>query len=327
MSPPIDDPPSERSPSPLLLTTALYIPRQPSPPPQSSSVTIVKTEPHDNFMCRNCNEIGHRHKNCPTYFCCICRNLVPGHLSVFCKDLKGEKPIPLVWTDAGFYEALSRWERLIKTPLWNRSRSKKMRGLFVQCAGDRDNYDAYDNLIVEIGDFNDNNGQKENLNSDPIFGFHHMERCFDELDEAELALAIFKYKHAIQTLNLSDFSDADSDSDSGLDMLITPPSPLTPQLSEFLDSDSDDEITRVTAHYDRINDTITSLRDEVSRACVLQKPDAPPMQAPQIHLLHDFGTSRAHLLWKKLRVNPEIFDDILDHISGRPIFTNQSNNP
>ncbi|KAG2061010.1 hypothetical protein BDR06DRAFT_871230, partial [Suillus hirtellus] len=29
----------------------------------------------------------------------------------------------------------------------------------------------------------------------------------------------------------------------------------------------------------------------------------------------------------KLHINPEIFDDILDHNSGHPIFTNQSNNP
>ncbi|KIK35238.1 hypothetical protein CY34DRAFT_96470 [Suillus luteus UH-Slu-Lm8-n1] len=51
------------------------------------------------------------------------------------------------------------------------------------------------------------------------------------------------------------------------------------------------------------------------------------MRAPQIQLLDDFGHSRQHLFHKKLRVNPDIFDDILDQISGHSIFTNQSNNP
>ncbi|KIJ61940.1 hypothetical protein HYDPIDRAFT_72537, partial [Hydnomerulius pinastri MD-312] len=36
---------------------------------------------------------------------------------------------------------------------------------------------------------------------------------------------------------------------------------------------------------------------------------------------------RPHLFRKKLRVNPEIFDLILDQISDHPIFQTQSNNP
>ncbi|KAG2060930.1 hypothetical protein BDR06DRAFT_1002144 [Suillus hirtellus] len=133
----------------------------------------------------------------------------------------------------------------------------------------------------------------------------HLSLCnqlLDELDEAELALTISKYKHALHTMTLSNFSNFDSDSD--LNMVLTPLSPLTPQLSDYsdLDSDlnSDDESTHVVAHYDCLHDTITSLCDEVSRAHVLQKPDTPPMQAPQIHLLHDFGTSCTHLFQKKL---------------------------
>ncbi|KAG2076609.1 hypothetical protein BDR04DRAFT_1132814 [Suillus decipiens] len=36
---------------------------------------------------------------------------------------------------------------------------------------------------------------------------------------------------------------------------------------------------------------------------------------------------RPHLFQQKHSVNPDIFDDILDHISDHPIFQNKSNNP
>ncbi|KAG2068365.1 hypothetical protein BDR04DRAFT_990720, partial [Suillus decipiens] len=68
------------------------------------------------------------------------------------------------------------------------------------------------------------------------------------------------------------------------------------------------------------------LWDEVIMVHVLHHPNAPPMRAPQIQLLHDFRDSCPHLFHKKLHVNPDIFDDILDQISGHAIFTNHSNN-
>ncbi|KIO11382.1 hypothetical protein M404DRAFT_127507 [Pisolithus tinctorius Marx 270] len=49
-------------------------------------------------------------------------------------------------------------------------------------------------------------------------------------------------------------------------------------------------------------------------------------RAPQLHLLEHFAEHRPDLFRKKLRVNPEIFDDILDQISHHPVFHNQSNN-
>jgi hypothetical protein len=159
-------------------------------------------------------------------------------------------------------------------------------------------------------------------------------QLLEQLDEAELALAKARLERTLITLNDlydSDSSDSESDSDSdsdlGLDLMVTPPSPLTPQLSDLSDSSSSDGSDGFTTHYNRLHDTITALRDEVTRARVLHKPDAPPMRAPQIQLLHDFGHSRHHLFRKKLRVNPDIFDNILDQISDHPIFTNRSNNP
>jgi len=153
----------------------------------------------------------------------------------------------------------------------------------------------------------------------------------DELDKAELALARSRREHLIQTLADSD-SSSDSHSDLGDQMMITPPSPISPLLSGIsasgLSSDSSsDGSDFIAAHYDRLLHKIVSLRDEVERTRVLHQPDAPPLRAPQLALLDDFAISRPHLFQKKLRVHPDIFDDILDQISHHSIFTNRSNNP
>ncbi|KAG2344980.1 hypothetical protein BDR05DRAFT_975204 [Suillus weaverae] len=55
-------------------------------------------------------------------------------------------------------------------------------------------------------------------------------------------------------------------------------------------------------------------------------PSEPLPQAPQLHLLVHFREHCPLLFHHKLHVNPEIFDNILDLISGHPIFHNNSNN-
>ena len=50
------------------------------------------------------------------------------------------------------------------------------------------------------------------------------------------------------------------------------------------------------------------------------------MHASQLHLLQNFADFRPHLFRKKVRVDPEIFDCILDEISTSPVFTSKSNN-
>jgi hypothetical protein len=92
-------------------------------------------------------------------------------------------------------------------------------------------------------------------------------------------------------------------------------------------SDQSDDSDDAAVRYDRLQHTIAALRDEVERARVFHKPDEPPPRAPQLHMLVHHEEHRPHLFRQKLRVNPEIFDDILDQISGHPIFHNQSNNP
>ena len=154
------------------------------------------------------------------------------------------------------------------------------------------------------------------------------------LDQAELALARSRYEHAIQDITDSDSMDTSSSGSlSDLDMMvITPPSPVTPLMGNISDisdlsESSSDDTDNTTAHYDRLHDRIQALHDEIDRARILHQPGAPLLRAPQLSLLDGFAASRPHLFRKKLRVNPEIFDDILDQISDHPIFTNQSNNP
>jgi hypothetical protein len=75
---------------------------------------------YDNFVCCNCKDTGHRHKNCPVYWCCICYKPKPGHLSIYCKKLKGLHPsahvlkiskLPqLKHADNSFYVDLKKWE-------------------------------------------------------------------------------------------------------------------------------------------------------------------------------------------------------------------------
>jgi hypothetical protein len=79
-------------------------------PPTTSRITIVTTDPDNNFICRNCRDPGHRHKHCPKYHCRVCRVYAPGHFSVFCKQLKGEAVLSIDWKDPEFYSALARWE-------------------------------------------------------------------------------------------------------------------------------------------------------------------------------------------------------------------------
>jgi hypothetical protein len=82
-----------------------------SPTPSTAPrVTIVTTDPDNNFVCRNCRSPEHCHKHCPKYHCRVCHVYAPGHFSVFCKQLKGEAVLPIDWKDPEFYSALACWE-------------------------------------------------------------------------------------------------------------------------------------------------------------------------------------------------------------------------
>jgi hypothetical protein len=162
-------------------------------------------------------------------------------------------------------------------------------------------------------------------------------QMLNEIDQAALVVARARYQHvmedddstdSISSLDSFDLAD-NSELDIFMNIMITPPSPLSPALSDFSgfsDSSSSDDDTYIITRYNRLQDAIATLRDEVVRARILHRPSEPLPRAPQLHLLVHFGEHRPLLFRHKLRVNPEIFDDILDLISGHPIFHNNSNN-
>jgi hypothetical protein len=45
------------------------------------------------MMCRYCGDDGHCQIHCPQYFCHICHNHAPKHLTCFCPKLKGTRVI------------------------------------------------------------------------------------------------------------------------------------------------------------------------------------------------------------------------------------------
>jgi hypothetical protein len=161
----------------------------------------------------------------------------------------------------------------------------------------------------------------------------------NNFDQAALVVARAKYQHVMEdddsTDSISSFdSDLDLTHDSDLkifmNIMLSPLSPLSPAfsgLSDFSDGDnSSDDDDYITASYNRLQDSIAALQDEVTKTRRLNIPPLPLPHAPQLHLLVHFGEHRPLLFCHKLCVDPEIFDDILDLISDHPIFHNNSNN-
>ena len=130
----------------------------------------------------------------------------------------------------------------------------------------------------------------------------------------------------------SDPGDRDSDDDILEPIIISPPSPILPLI--FLDildseseSDSQDSDNMVTDKpYHHLLDGIAALIDEVEKARFLNHLDVPLLHAPQLHLLEHFAVFRPHLFCKKLRVDPAIFDCIVNKIHEHDIFHSGSNN-
>ena len=122
----------------------------------------------------------------------------------------------------------------------------------------------------------------------------------------------------------ADISDS-SESDGLPGFILSPISPSSPILiipellfnseSELHDSDSssdsDGSNVSPTSRYDHFVGAIAALEKEVLQARVLRKPLAPPMRAPQIHVLAQCQ-DHPEAFHKKLWVDHDIFDDILD---------------
>ena len=104
---------------------------------------------------------------------------------------------------------------------------------------------------------------------------------------------------------------------------------LASDSSMAIDSDSEDStssIDEILAPYARMLNTIQALHDEVEIARVIDRREGKMPKISQLELLHYFAEDRVSLFRKKVRVDPPIFDDILDQISDHAVFHNQSNN-
>ena len=115
-------------------------------------------------------------------------------------------------------------------------------------------------------------------------------------------------------------------------IMISPRSPHSLMLSASsmdVDSDSNDTISTIkliSVPYKQAMRVIERLREDIEAIRVLHRPGVPVPKLPQLQLLDHVTEYRPAQFCKKLRVDPHIFDDILEEISDHPIFQNHSNN-
>jgi hypothetical protein len=62
------------------------------------------------ITCRYCKAEGHRQINCPRYFCRVCNNHAPRHLSARCPDLGKTKIVTAAPGTDAFHAELKAWE-------------------------------------------------------------------------------------------------------------------------------------------------------------------------------------------------------------------------
>ncbi|KIK32617.1 hypothetical protein CY34DRAFT_18916 [Suillus luteus UH-Slu-Lm8-n1] len=96
----------------------------------------TKADP-TNFVCRNCKVLGHRHKYCPKYWCRICYRNAPGHLSIYCKELKAKVDAKEICDPPSdddhkrpdFYPDLANWEARVdedETKKWEEEHADEL---------------------------------------------------------------------------------------------------------------------------------------------------------------------------------------------------------
>ena len=139
----------------------------------------------------------------------------------------------------------------------------------------------------------------------------------------------------------ADFTDTSISFDDGLPgLILSSISPISPMIviPDFLfdsiesdDSDLDDSNSSLdsdnssvspVSHYDHFIDAIAALEEEVLQAHVLYRSSAPPLHALQVHVPAQCEDC-PKAFHKKIQVDPDIFDDILDQIINHPIFHSQ----
>jgi len=166
------------------------------------------------------------------------------------------------------------------------------------------------------------------------------QKLLQTLKSAKLDLQLAQYFDLVQAaLHMIDRSDSDSASDSDSDNMLPSQSPVTSMSSISSNIITDLESLLATSEgtpYLTLGQTflefeslITALHDGVEKSCYLaDRSWTRPPRAPQLQLLEEWSLEGdIPRFCRKLRVVPEVFAGIIQHIEGHPVFLNASNNP
>src|SRR5437588_1683173 len=67
----------------------------------------------ENFICRKCHELGHRHIHCPDYYCRYCWKYSPGHFTSYCPKLRGKRVLLHRSSHPEFHTELAKLESVL----------------------------------------------------------------------------------------------------------------------------------------------------------------------------------------------------------------------
>ena len=151
------------------------------------------------------------------------------------------------------------------------------------------------------------------------------------LDDTAITVARMRNEEISASLDSSDLELTDCWTDTSSNSSLSDSFSLSPMSlsSMSLDSESTDTISTtemIDKQYNQLLSELRALRDEVVTTRVLERLTEPMPKASQLHILEHCAEHHPDQFCQKLRVDPHIFDDILDQISEHPVFQNQSNN-
>jgi len=166
------------------------------------------------------------------------------------------------------------------------------------------------------------------------------QQVLQALQQTSQNLQLAQYLELVQmVLDDSSGSEADSNSDTSSDASMdsqdSHPSATSFDTSMTLDSvlgdmpSSDSDVLEPmfsSCIFLEFSNTVQALHDEVEKSCTLSsRPKAT--HAPQLHLLEEWSLENLRKFRHKLRVDPDIFIELVNKIIHHPIFYNNSNNP
>ena len=158
-------------------------------------------------------------------------------------------------------------------------------------------------------------------------------RLLNDLDDADRSFKRARLSKYLRDVSLESLLAPSSDGDSdGSD--LSPISTLT-TLTTISSCDSDDKSSSQSilsvsdieeVYFEALQAKIDKLRQEILFSRVLRKNPAVK-KASQIHLLEHWRNSNHNQYRRRVRVDPDIFDGILNMIHDHDIFHNNSNVP